>query len=490
MSGRAPGPLRSLLHSTSLYAVSNLMQRGATFLLVPLYARHFTTAEFGAMDQIYQGALVLLMVATLGMPQGLVRGIHLDTSTEEERRRLVGALAAVLVPATVLLAALVAAGRGALARLLFGEAGGPSWIALGAGYFLALSLYQMPMELLKVRRQAAQYVTWSLTGFVLFVAGNLYFIVGRERGLVGMLLAGILAYGAVAIVLWARALGSIAWNLEWRRLGPLLAFGLPMMPALLGRKVLEIADRYMIPVYHDLDTLGIYVMAAKVAAIVEALVLVPFLYAWQPFFYERAGDPGAPRVFARATHAVMLALATLVLALTAGRDVILDLLGHGRFAAAGPMVPVLLLAVACNGLQYCVSAGIHLTRRLVPEMGIMLGAAALNLVLNVVLIPPLGGMGAAIATLAAYAAYLVGTFVLAQRVYPISYPWGRFANIALQTLAAGTALAFAGPLGLRLAIVALWLVTCPLADLLWHGDLGAALGRPRGAAADGPEAGG
>jgi O-antigen/teichoic acid export membrane protein len=263
-----------------------------------------------------------------------------------------------------------------------------------------------------------------------------------------------------------------------------------MLPGLLCRKILEVADRYMIPWYHGLDELGIYVMGAKVAAIVEALLLVPFLYAWQPFFYSRADDPEAPRIFARATHAMALLLAALFLAVTAARDVILELLGRGRFAAAGPVVSVLMLAMACNGLQYCVSAGIHLKRRLVPEMLIMMGAAALNLFLNVVLIPPLRGMGAAIATLTAYAAYLAGTFVLAQRSYPIRYPWGRIANVAFQTLAAAVALAVTGPLALRLAVVGVWIVTCPVADLLRHGELQALFARRGAAAGGGREAGG
>ena len=489
MTGAAAGSLRGLFRSSSIYALSNLLQRGAGFLLVPLYAHYFSTAEFGAMDQIYQGALLLILVTSIGLPQGLVRGIHLDTETEEERRRLVGALVAFLVPVAVLAAALLVAWRQAVARLLFRDAGEPAWIALGAGFFLALSLYQMPMELLKVRRRAAHYVAWSLSTFVLIVAGNLYFIVGRGMGLKGMLLAGILAYGGVAAALWARSLGAIGWNLEFRRLAPLFAFGLPMLPGLLCRKILEVADRYMIPWYHGLDELGIYVMGAKVAAIVEVLVLVPFLYAWQPFFYSRAGDPAAPRLFARATHAMALLLAALFLSVLAARDVILEVLGRGRFAAAGPVVSVLVMAVMCNGLQYCVSAGIHLKRRLVPEMFIMVGAAALNLILNVVLIPPFRGMGAAIATLAAYAAYLAGTFVLAQRSYPIRYPWGRIANVALQTLAAAVVLAFTGPLALRLAIVGIWVVTCPVADLARHGELGARLPWRGAAAGGGPEAG-
>ncbi|HKQ98085.1 MAG TPA: oligosaccharide flippase family protein [Candidatus Polarisedimenticolia bacterium] len=474
--GRVRG-LRGLAGNAALYAGSNLLQRGVALLLVPLYARHFTTGEFGAMDQIYQGILLLILLTSLGLPQGLVRGIHLDTKTEDERSRMLGALLTLVVPVVAGAALLTGLLREPLAALLFRGEGRAEWVVLGAGYFLALSLYQMPLELFKVRLQAKQYVAWSIAGFVAVVAGNVWLVAGRDWGLRGMLLANMTAYGALAAALWIRTLPSVRFNLEWRRLAPLFAFGLPMLPALLGRRVLDAADRYMIPWYHGLDELGVYVMGAKVAAILEGLLLVPFLYAWQPFFYSLADDAEAPKIFARVTRLMAQLLAFLVLAVTAARAPILDVLGRGRFDAAAPIVSILVLAVACNGLQYCVSAGIHLKRRLVPEMGLMLSAAGLNLALNLWLIPRWRGVGAASATLLAYLFYLVASHLLARRVYPVPYEWGRLANVAVQTAIAGVALTQAGSLPLRLGIVLAWIVSCPLLDLWRHDELRRILSR-------------
>jgi O-antigen/teichoic acid export membrane protein len=438
---------------------------------VPLYARHFTTAEFGAMDQIYQGILLLILLTSLGLPQGLVRGIHLDTRTDDERARMLGALLTLVLPVVAGTTLLLALLRAPLAALLFHGEGRAEWIVLGAGYFLALSLYQMPLELYKVRMQASRYVAWSLVGFTLVVAGNIYLVAVRDWGLRGMLLANLTAYGLLAAVLWLLAMPTLRFNLEWWRLAPLFAFGLPMLPALLGRRVLDAADRYMIPWYHGLDALGVYVMGAKVAAILEGLLLVPFLYAWQPFFYSLSDDDQAPRVFARVTQVVALLLGFLFLSIQAARDPILDLLGRGKFAGAGGVVTVLLLAVVCNGLQYCVSAGIHLRRKLVQEMGIMAAAAGVNVALNLILIPSLAGMGAAMATFAAYAVYLSGSFLLAQRIYPVPYAWGRLANVFVQTAIACALLTQVEAMALRATVVVVWVLTCPLADLWRHGDL-------------------
>jgi O-antigen/teichoic acid export membrane protein len=81
-------------------------------------------------------------------------------------------------------------------------------------------------------------------------------------------------------------------------------------------------------------------------------------------------------------------------------------------------------------------------------------AAAINIVLNVVLIPRYGMIGAAIATLVAYVVLFVGMWVRARRVYPVPYQWRRvltLAAVAVALTAVGTAVGSL-PLAIALAV--------------------------------------
>jgi hypothetical protein len=52
------------------------------------------------------------------------------------------------------------------------------------------------------------------------------------------------------------------------------------------------------------------------------------------------------------------------------------------------------------------------------------GAAAIvNIALNLILIPPYGMMGAAIATIAAYTTMFLGMAWWSQQIYPVAYQW-------------------------------------------------------------------
>lgn len=428
--------LRRLMSSSATYAVANLLQRGMMLILLPLYARHFTKAEFGAMDILYQGILVLALVSSLGMPQGLPRGIYREGATELDSHRLIGVLTVFLLPATLLVFGCLWFFSDAIAVLLFNDQGEQQWVQLGAALFAAMVVQQYPLQILKAYQRALEYSIWSIGTFLLASVGNVYLIVYQQIGLSGMLIGNTIGFGLMGLLASWRCRQYISWNFDWHRLRPLLAFGLPMLPALLGRKVLEVSDRYMLPHYHTLDALGDYVMAAKVSNIVEVLVLTPFLYAWQPFFYSIAKRPEAKTVFARVTLYFLSVAAVVFMLLMTVHDSLLHHIGNGQYNAASPVILVLVLTALINGVQYTISPGIHIASKLPQEAALMLASAGLNIGLNFLLIPTHGAMGAAVATLLSYLAYLILTFMLAQAHYRVAYPWLRMAWVLAMALLA------------------------------------------------------
>jgi O-antigen/teichoic acid export membrane protein len=203
----------------------------------------------------------------------------------------------------------------------------------------------------------------------------------------------------------------------------------------------------------------------------DILLLVPFLYAWQPFYYSLAGKSEAPRIFARVTHYFLLLLACIFLAMQVFQSQILHFLGRGKFDAAGPVISLLVLAALFNGIQYCVSAGIHLRKKLVTEMGIMAAAACLNIFLNFLLIPKFGAKGAAGATAAAFGLFLIGSFWVSQRAFPVPYLWRRGLLIVALTACAFAALMTWQAMPLRILILCVFGLVGPLLDLARHGEL-------------------
>jgi O-antigen/teichoic acid export membrane protein len=477
--------LGNLLGHSAIYMAANFLQRGLSFLLIPLYAAYFSTAEFGAMDMLYQLAITLALLTSFGLPQGLVRGFYLtgkskdkdSASTQiqlEDRRKLLGALITFLVPISLVCTGGLVLFSESLSHTLFKSEGQAQWIWLTALLYLALAIQGLPLQLFKTEQQSRAFAAWSLAAFGLVASGNLYFIMVSKLGLQGMLLGNLLGVGGTALVLFFLMLPKVQLNWDWKLLTPLFAFGLPMLPNLLSRKVLEVGNRYMIPHWHGLSEVGIFSMGARVASIMDILLLVPFLYAWQPFFYSLAGKVEAPKIFASVTHYFILLLSCIFLGMQVFQSAILHFLGRGKYDEAGPVVSLLLVAAIFNGIQYCVSAGIHLRKKLVTEMFLMLGVAIVNILLNLVLIPKFGAEGAAAATATAFGLFLIGSFFIAQRVFPVPYLWRRSSMICIWAIGAYVALLFVHSLSARITIIAVFSLLGPIWDLKRNGELATA----------------
>ena len=90
------------------------------------------------------------------------------------------------------------------------------------------------------------------------------------------------------------------------------------------------------------------------------------------------------------------------------------------------IVPLILAANLFLGIYHNLSIWYKLTDRTSMGMYISLGGALATIGLNLWLIPTIGFMGAAWATLIAYGSMAGVSYVLGRRYYPIPYHAGRF----------------------------------------------------------------
>jgi O-antigen/teichoic acid export membrane protein len=131
------------------------------------------------------------------------------------------------------------------------------------------------------------------------------------------------------------------------------------------------------------------------------------------------------------------------------------------FHAAWPIVGVLAWQSLFYGFYLVASAGIWKAERTTLSMFIMLGAALLNLGLNALLVPSLGGLGAAVATALSFLAWIIAALAISERLWPVGFPLPVLAGqIALGVVTTAWLLAFGsdswvGAIGAHAAVVLL-----------------------------------
>jgi len=108
---------------------------------------------------------------------------------------------------------------------------------------------------------------------------------------------------------------------------------------------------------------------------------------------------------------------------------LLQLIVHHNYVGAYKVVPLVALSYLFNGIYYCVSPGVHLSgnTRYLPLW--IVGASLINILLNILMIPHFGMMGAAWATMISFSILAISTFVFSNIVYPIAYEYGRLTKL-------------------------------------------------------------
>jgi O-antigen/teichoic acid export membrane protein len=192
------------------------------------------------------------------------------------------------------------------------------------------------------------------------------------------------------------------------------------------------------------------------------LLLTAFRTAWPAFAYSIRDDGEARRTYAYVLTYLVLVSSWLAVALGLLSPWLVEWLAAPAFEEASRVVGLLAFGAVAFAVYIVVSIGVGRIKRTQYMWVVTLAGAAVNLALNLTLIPLYGMMGAAVATLAAYAVMAAGIAWWSQRVYPVPYQWRRVLTAGV----AGAALVVAGKLvGGGLPVAVLLSLAYPLALL-------------------------
>jgi O-antigen/teichoic acid export membrane protein len=276
-------------------------------------------------------------------------------------------------------------------------------------------------------------------------------VLATDVGVEGVMI-GAVAGNAVAVVYGLAVEGrELKPPLSRGELNTMLAYGLPVVPAAAALWGLTFLDRIMLSRLDDLAEVGQYAVAARFS-MVTMLAVSAFSLAFSPFILSLWSEnrETEKRVRARTLTYLTVVLASLSVLLALFAREIASIIAP-RFDGAHELVGILCLGVTLFGVSSVTMTGITFVRR-TRLLALYSGAAvALNLGLCVVLIPPLGGVGAALATAAGYGLLAVSYYVHGQRLYRTPYEPRK----AIAVLAAAAAVMPLGLLPLGFGSVAL-----------------------------------
>ena len=456
--------LRHLSTGVAIYGAGDVAVSVVSLLLIPVYIKggYLLEADYGALALLVALETFLKVIFRWGLDGAFMRYYH-DRAEGQPRRELASTIVWFMAAADVILLALLLAGSGGIASWLSDTPDrfvAPLQLMLVNTFLIGFTF--LPFHVMRLRNEAVAFSAYSFARAVGTLVLRIVLVIVFGLGVTGLFLADLLVTLVLLPWLWPRCRGLVGAAFSLPDLRTALRFGLPRLPHGIAVQSLDAGNKLLFSRYVSDAQLGIYQIGTTLGQSVK-FFLSAFETAWAPFYYETARRPDAREVFGKVTTYCVAVLALLVAVITSVASDVILLMATPDWLAGAPVMPLIALGLAFQGLYLLTSIGLNLTSRTEFYPVSTIAAAAVGLSSGVWLMPRYGAIGAATAFLLSYVTQASVAFVFSRRLYRIPYETGRLTRI----VAASAIAAAAG----------LWLVPDlpPLAGVLVRTSIAAAV---------------
>ncbi|GAA3180970.1 hypothetical protein GCM10010531_38940 [Blastococcus jejuensis] len=389
----------SLFKYSATYAAGDLLEKAIGLAMLPAYVYFLAPADFGIIALVGTVTGLGGAVLSLGVYQSIVRYYH-NPPEAKDGQQIVGAawLVLMIVPAAAIVA-LLTIGRPVLEFLLEGLSYGRYILVAMLITYCNVAFIETVLAVTRTRALVRRYVTVVLLRAILTALFALAILVMVDQPsafevILSQAVATLLcSMYSIRLLLSEARLSSSA-----QLFGPLLRFGIPLMPLSSSQWALRVQDRLILNRFVALSDIGAYAVGQRVASPMQILMAAG-VRTLQPMMSQaaRGQDLSGLRSAVVRIYGVgtVICLFGSLLAPTVSRALLPPAYGDSAELTA-VLIPGLFAAAV---FQLASSASVFYGGKTYRMTLLALIAAVMNGALNLVLIPIHGIYGAALASL-------------------------------------------------------------------------------------------
>ena len=427
---------KALFGDMAVYSFGNILIKGFSFISAPIFTRIFSPDEYGAWSFISAVIAFLTGILLLGGDSAYTR-YFFECKSDEERKTLSSTWFLFLALwSHLVVLALLPFSKTITIMLLEEQTFQLAWVialVFSPAAMLNMLLSQALRNQFKARLFTALNVITAALTLILAVMFAHYLKLGIAGALLG---AGLVSLLMIPVRLYSiREL--LTKKLSPLHLKKLLIFGLPLVPVELAFWLFSNADRIMLIKMVSLKAAGIYAIAISMAAVLS-LLHTAVGQSWQPYALKiyKENPEDAKRIFAQTLNYLMAAASFIVVAFVAVSQEALYILVAPSYYASFKAIPFLALGILFFMSTQITVVSILVKNKTLYIMIVCWIIALVNVLLNYLLIPRWGIVGAGAATGMAYVIFTICYLVISQKLWPVPYDWIALALMLFTAVAA------------------------------------------------------
>lgn len=381
----------NLMKNTILLSLGTIMTKGINFLMIPLFSRWVSTAEYGMFDLFGTYITLLIPMITLSSGDAIFRFSVESNAKKDKSLYITNGMVIDCGGMIIITAALLCIWKvTGWQRLL------PFWtLLLGE----VISRYQRGF--LRAIKRLDIYSFCSFISAIGIAAFVTLFVRGWHLGLDGMIYGYAAGYiiGDLLIFMITNYVQYFEPKLiGWNTMREMLKFSIPLVPNNLSWWVINVSDRSIIKVFLGTAANGIYAISYKIPNLCSSVFSV-FSVAWQEKATEMLDESERNEYYNDIFNKMLLTGLSLVIAITSVNFILFDYIFDAKYYEGHLYAPLLTISVILSMLSLFFG-GIQISVKQSASNGIStIIGAIVNVVVHLLLINAIGLYAACISTL-------------------------------------------------------------------------------------------
>lgn len=394
-------------------------------MLIPVYARYLRASEFGVLSLLTVTLTLVTLVLKLGLNHAFFRHYY-ETDDPAHRRKIVGSTLVFLLVSSAAATALLWNVAPQLSGFIFkGDQSRADLIQLVfvISFFDVITL--IPDSILRAKFKSAQYSALNIAAFLFQLILISYLVIHVGASVHNVLLGRLIGGAFEAVLFYVMVSRDLSLSFSATELRGMLAFGVPLIFGQISFHLFMMIDRFFLERYSSPRELGAYSMANTLVSVVTILVTVPFSQVWTVMRFSVMNEEGAEEYYSRVLTYILFVSMFFALGVAAVAGDGLMLYSLKSYWSAATIIPLLAFSAVLDCASRVLNIGITLKKRTIFAPIVIVVALAVNVALNLWLIPRYGGMGATIATLVSYLVFCALRYWASNLFFKVRYEWRR-----------------------------------------------------------------
>jgi O-antigen/teichoic acid export membrane protein len=426
--------LKRFFKDTIIYGIAAVLPRAINIFLVKLHTSTLAADKYAINTDYYVYAAYFNALLTYGMETAFFRFF----SKEKDKGKIVSTSFISLLITTLFFLGFMLFFSKEIS-LFFGFSN-PLFFKLLIWTITLDTFVVIPYSYLRVTNKSKRFTQYKLLNVLVFAFLNVLFLwfvpyaieqqislpeflvnyYSSNPKVIHIFISGTIASLASFLLLFPMVF-KFKISFDFQLLKKMLSYSLPIMIGSLAFVTNENLDKLLLGDLIGNEQMGIYAACYKLGVFMT-LYIMAFRLGAEPFFFNHADKKNAKETYAKILTWFTILGSFFMIIVVVFIDLFAKvLLGKPEYFEALQIVPIILLANLFLGIYNNLSVWYKLTDKTKYGMYFSLLGAFITIAFNLIMIPKIGFIASAWATLITYGFMMIISYLVGKKQYPVPY---------------------------------------------------------------------